>query len=289
MHRSWGNAIDANEAFDRMGADVMRWLFCAVPPAQNLKFGYGPAGEVARRLLKLWESAKFFVLYANVEGFEPRYEDLAEPPEGQPLDAWLVARTRQLVVETTDAYERYWTPAVTRAFDAFVEDLSNWYIRRSRRRFYGDGDEAFRTLWFALVQALRVIAPVLPFLADELWRHLVADVCEGAADSVHLAGWPEIGEPDGELLSEVEDVRRVVELGRQARSQAGIKLRQPLPELAVEAPASVRRHEAEIADELRVERVAFALPASRVRLKPNLPLLGPKLGADLPRVRKALE
>jgi isoleucyl-tRNA synthetase len=289
MHRSWGNAIDANEAFERMGADVMRWLFCAVHPAQNLKFGYGPAAEVRRRLLKLWESAKFLVLYANVEGFEPTYADLASgPPAGQPLDAWLAARTRQLVADATDAYERYWTPAVTRVFDAFLEDLSNWYIRRSRRRFYEGDEAAFRTLWFALAHALRVIAPVLPFLADELWRHLVADVCAEAPDSVHLARWPEAGEPDRAVLAEVADVRRVVELGRQARAQAGIKLRQPLPALAVQAPESVRRHEAEIADELRVERVAFTLPASRVRLKPNLPVLGPKLGRDLPRVRQAL-
>ena len=194
MHRSWGNAIDADEALERMGADVMRWLFCEIPPAQNLKFGYGPAREVARRLLTFWNSVSFFVTYANIEEFRPTYDDLdSGPPSGQPLDAWLVARTRQLVAEATAAFERYWTPAVTDAFESFVDDLSNWYIRRSRRRFYGDDEAAFRTLWYALAQALRVVAPVMPFLADDLWRNLVAGACEGAPDSVHLAGWPEAG------------------------------------------------------------------------------------------------
>src|SRR5439155_23168611 len=225
----WGNAIDANEAFDRMGADVMRWLFCEIHPAQNLRFGYGRAGDVKRRLLKLWESAKFLVLYANIGEFQPTYGDLLDgSPSGQSLDAWLVARTRQLVAEATEAYERYWTPAVTRAFDFFVDDLSNWYIRRSRQRFWQGDEAAFRTLWYGLVQSLRVIAPVMPFVADELWRHLAADACEGAPDSVHLAGWPDVRDPDAELLAQMAETREIVELGWRARGEARIKLRLPL-------------------------------------------------------------
>ena len=292
MHRSWGNSIDANEAFDRMGADVMRWLFCEAPPAQNLKFGYGPAGEVKRRLLTLWNSASFFVTYANIEEFRPTYADLEHsPPAGQPLDAWLVARTQRLVVEATDAYERYWTPAVTRAFDAFVDDLSNWYIRRSRRRFYGYDEAAFRTLWYALAQGLRVVAPLMPFLADELWRNLVAGACEGAPDSVHLAGWPDVVEPDRELLAEIDEVRRVVELGRQARAQAGLKHRQPLRKAIVHgASSAIRDHADEIGDELRVKELAGSSSGgTRVKLKPNLPVVGPRLGPKLPALRRALE
>ena len=183
MHKSWGNAIEANEAFDRMGADIMRWLFCSQPPHQNLNFGYGPASDVKRRLLTLWNSVGFLITYAEIEGFKPSYEDLTEPfAEGlRPLDRWLLARTQQLVAEATEAYERYWTPDVTRLFEAFVDDLSNWYIRRSRRRFYSFDEAAFRTLWHALAQGLRVVAPLMPFLADELWRNLVAGACEGAA------------------------------------------------------------------------------------------------------------
>jgi isoleucyl-tRNA synthetase len=291
MHRSWGNSIDADEAFDRMGADVMRWLFCELPPAQNLKFGYGPANEVKRRLLTFWNSVAFFVTYANIENFRPTYADLTqEPPDAQALDAWLVARTRQLVAEATDGYERYWSPAVTRAFDAFVEDLSNWYIRRSRRRFYGDDEAAFRTLWYALVQSLRVVAPVMPFLADELWRNLVSGVCEGAPDSVHLAGWPAVQEPDAALLAEIEEVREIVELGRQARAYAGIKLRQPLRRVVVFGANLARRHAEEIKEELRVDDVAFEQGVTaRIRFKPNLPVLGPRFGPRLPAIRSALE
>ena len=280
-----------------MGADVMRWLFCEIPPAQNLKFGYGPAHEVKRRLLTLWNSVSFFVTYANIEEFTP---DVRRPrptasrvggSPSQPLDAWLVQRTRQLVEEATKAYEEYWTPAVTRAFEAFVDDLSNWYIRRSRRRFYSFDEAAFRTLWFALAQSLRVIAPVIPFEADHLWRNLVAGVCEGAPDSVHLAGWPEVEEADAKLLAEIAEVRRIVELGRQARSQAGIKQRQPLRAAVVYGASNgTREHADEIASELRVREVVLAEGGgSKLRLKPNLPVLGPRLGPKLPELRRALE
>src|SRR5581483_5505411 len=166
--------------------------------------------------------------------FRPDYGDLGNgPPALQPLDRWLVARTRKLVAEAADGFDRYWTPAVTRAFEGFVDDLSNWYIRRSRRRFYSFDESAFRTLWFALAQGLRVIAPVMPFLADDLWRNLVAGACEGAPDSVHLAGWPEPAEADEVLLAEVGELREVVELGRQARAEENVKLRQPLRRASV--------------------------------------------------------
>ena len=164
MHKSWGNAIEANEAFERIGADVMRLMYAAQVPSQNINFGYGPANEVKRRLLTLWNSVSFFVTYANLEEFEPAYADL-EPgrrPVSRSTRGWSRARGSSSR-RRRDAYERYWTPAVTRAFEAFVEDLSNWYIRRSRRRFYSFDEAAFRTLWYALVQGLRVIAPVMPF------------------------------------------------------------------------------------------------------------------------------
>ena len=192
MHSSWGNTIDAPDAFERMGADVMRWQFCAQPPDRNLLFGFGPAHEIQRKLLTLWNSATFLVQYGNVESFTPRYADLERGPdiELRPLDTWLVERTRELVREATAGYERWLTVDVIRAFEAYVDDVSNWYIRRSRRRFW-DGDEtALRVLWHALVQALRAIAPVLPFLAEHLWQILVREPCPDAPASVHLAGWP---------------------------------------------------------------------------------------------------
>jgi isoleucyl-tRNA synthetase len=283
MHRSWGNAIDAAEALENIGADVMRFMYCEHVPSQNLKFGYGPAGEIRRRLLTYWNSVKFFVDYANVEGFQPGEE---QPPGPlQPLDRWLVERTERLVADITDQYERFWTPGVMRAFDSFVDDLSNWYIRRSRRRFWQGDQVALWTLHHALLRSVQVIGPVMPFLADFLWRGLRAD---GAPESVFLVPWPEARERDEELLHEVAEVRRVVELGRQAR--AGVKLRQPLRRLVVQGAGLAQRHADEIAEELRVKEVEFApVEAMEVRVKPNLPLLGPKLGKELGPVRSALE
>jgi isoleucyl-tRNA synthetase len=292
MHGSWGNMIDAEEAFERMGADVMRWQFCAQPPDRNLLFGYGPAHEIKRRLLTLWNSVGFFVTYANIEGFEPRFEDLAGGPDGleRPLDRWLVARTARLIRDATDALEAELTYRLVDAFEAYVEDLSNWYIRRSRRRFYGNDPAAFRTLWYALVQGLRVVSPVMPFLAEHLWQRLVRHVCPGAPDSVFLAGWPEPAGDDPELVAEMAEVRRVVALGHQARQSASLKVRQPLATLVVEGAPRAAAHAEELTDELRVKEVVFGpVEASQLVVKPNLPVLGPKLGKELGRVRAALQ
>jgi isoleucyl-tRNA synthetase len=290
MHGSWGNMIEAEEAFERMGADVMRWQFCAQPPDRNLLFGYGPAHEIKRRLLTLWNSVRFFVDYANVAGFTPRWGELPKRAELRPLDAWLIERTHQLVNEATEGYEQFLTLKVVRAHESFVDDLSNWYIRRSRRRFW-DGDRvALNVLWLALVQSLRVVAPLLPFLTEHLWQRLVADVDPDAPRSVHLAGWPEPGEADGALLGEVAEVRRVVELGRQARATSGLKLRQPLRRMIVEGTATASGHADEIAEELRVKELEFGdVEATELVVKPNLPVLGPKLGKELAAVRAALQ
>ena len=289
MHGSWGNMIDAEDAFARMGADVMRWQYCAQPPDRNLLFGFGPAHEIQRKLLTLWNSVRFLVEYGNVESFTPRLEDLERGPDGdlRPLDRWLVERARRLVADATAGYERWLTVEVIRAFEAFVEDLSNWYIRRSRRRFWEGDEVALRTLWHALLASVRVISPVMPFLADHLWRELT-EPCAGAPDSVFLAGWPEGEAPDDDLLAEVAAVRRAVGLGHQARQAAGIKVQQPLRTLVVEGAPLAEPHAAEIADELRVKEVVFGPVEAELRVKPNLPVLGPKLGKELAAVRAAL-
>ncbi|HEY4236577.1 MAG TPA: class I tRNA ligase family protein, partial [Gaiellaceae bacterium] len=285
MHGSWGNTIEAVDAFERMGADVMRWQFAAQPPDRNLLFGFGPAEAIKREFLTFWNSVKFFVDYADTVGFRPSWSALNLEGALDPLDRWLVERTHAFVRDAEAAYEEYLSSGVMRAYTEYVDDLSNWYIRRSRRRFWdGDDHAPFHTLWYAIVQTLRVMAPILPFLTDHLWRTLVLD----GPESVHLAGWPEVAEPDRALLDEIAEVRRVVELGRQARSTSGIKLRQPLRRLVVEG-ASLDGHVEEIADELRVKEVELgAVEAVQLRVKPNLPKLGPKLGRELGTVRDAL-
>jgi isoleucyl-tRNA synthetase len=286
MHGSWGNMIEAEDAFAQMGADVMRWQYCQQPPTQDLWFGYGPGREIKRKLLTLWNSAKFLIDYGNIEGFSPSWTTLEPVGDMRPLDRWLVERTKQLVIEATDAYETTLTVDVVRAFDEFVDDVSNWYIRLSRRRFYSYDESAFGTLWYALVQSLRVISPVMPFLTEHLWRNLVPD----GPLSVHLAGWPELEEPNVELLQDIANVRRIVDLGRQARSQSGLKGRQPLRRLIVEGASLSDEHSAQVRDELRVKEVELGpVEATELRVKPNLPVLGPKLGKELGPVRAALE
>jgi isoleucyl-tRNA synthetase len=284
MHASWGNTIPAEEAFARMGADVMRWQFCAQPPDRNLLFGFGPAEEIKRELLTLWNSVSFFVSYANIEGFRPSWSELEPSGDLMPLDRWLLERTRAFVSDATSSYERYLVNEVIDLYEAYVDDLSNWYIRRSRRRFWNGEEAALRTLWFAIVQTLRVLAPVMPFLTEHLWRNLVPD----GPESVHLAGWPEAAEPDRALLEEIADVRRVVTLAHQARATSGLKLRQPLRRLVVEGANGSSRHAEEIADEVRVKDVQFDRVEAELRVKPNLRVLGPRLGKDLRAVQQAL-
>jgi isoleucyl-tRNA synthetase len=275
-----------------MGADVMRWQFCAQPPDRNLLFGFGPGIEIKRKLLTLWNSVRFLVDYGNIAGFVPAYADLEAPPLGEdtrPLDRWLVARTQAYLADATQALEDQLTHRLIEAFDEFVDDVSNWYIRRSRRRFWDEEEAAHRVLWHALVQGLRGIAPVMPFLTEHLWQVLVAEPCEGAPESVFLAGWPAAGAPDRALLAEIREVRAIVGLGHRARDGAGHKLRQPLRSLVVEGAELATSNGDEIADELRVKSVAFEpLAGTSVRAKPNLKLLGPRLGAELPRLREAL-
>jgi isoleucyl-tRNA synthetase len=282
MHKSTGNAIEANEAIERMGADVMRWMYCEQVPSQNINFGYGPADDVKRRLLTLWNSVRFFVDYANVQGrWSPD-----DARELEPLDRWLLSRAEQLVAEATDAYERYWTPDVIHSFETFVDDLSNWYIRRSRRRFWNGDVAALQTLWSALVRAVVVIAPVMPFLAEHLWGVLRSG---DAPESVFLVRWEDAGERDEQLLAEVAETRRVVELGRQARAASGLKLRQPLRRLVVQGATLAQGHADEIRDELRVKEVEFGdVDATELTVRPNLPVLGPKLGKEVGAVRAAL-
>ena len=286
MHKSTGNAIELDEALDRIGADVMRWLYCAQAPSEQLKFGYGMADDLKRRFLTFWNSVKFFVDYANVEGFRPTWAALNLDGALEPLDRWLVERTHAFVRDAEAAYESYDTVSVMRAYEAYDDDLSNWYIRRSRPRFWQKGGDpaAFQTLWYALVQTLRVMGPVLPFVTEQLWRNLVLD----GPESVHLAGWPDVEDPDRALLDEIADVRRVVTLAHQARALSGLKLRQPLRKLVVEG-AMAAGHAAEIADEVNVKEVEFGPVEAELRVKPHLPALGPRLGKELRSVQQALQ
>jgi isoleucyl-tRNA synthetase len=277
-------------------------MFAGQDPGQNMSFGYGPANDVARRVLTLWNTYRFLVLNANPEGFRPVWDEAAGGPESDnPLDRWVIARGNELARDCRAALDSYDTPSMTRAVEAFWDDLSNWYVRRSRPRFWEGDRAAFATLHHALVQCLRIMGPVTPFLADEMWQNLVANPCgPDAPSSVHLAGYPE---PDqariaAGLLGPMADVRAIAELGHRARAEAKQRLRQPLAS-AIVASGDAARLEAlassklldEVASELNVKSVTTTTDLESLveqQVVPNFRALGPRLGAKVQEVRAAL-
>jgi isoleucyl-tRNA synthetase len=303
MHKSKGNAIWFEDGADRMGVDVMRWLFCAHNPTTNLNFGYGPGDEVRRRfLLPLWNSYSFFVTYANLDGYAPGPP--VDPAARTLLDRWALSRLNTLVGEVRDDLLRYDMLAATRRIERFtVDELSNWYIRRNRRRFWKSEDDAdkaaaYDTLHACLLTLSRLVAPMMPFIAEEMYGNLARSHDEAAPESVHLTAYPDCDAPlvDAELESSVEAVMRVVELGRAARNAANLKVRQPLARALVKAPTpalgdAVRRLQDQALEELNVKELELVESAGDLveySVLPRLPVLGPKYGKRLPKLRAAL-
>jgi isoleucyl-tRNA synthetase len=307
MHKSAGNAIEFNEAADKMGADVMRWTFLSARPEQNLVFGYHVGAEVRRRfLIPLWNVAAFFVQYADVaEDWAPpmgAWRDLVvwQPvPGATEMDRWITLRTANLANQVAERMNDYDAEAATRLIEAYVEDLSNWYIRRNRRRFWDAEPAALSTLYRVLNSFLKVVAPFLPFTAEHLYGQVVRAVDGAAPPSVHLLVWPAPPRPteeDRRLLAEMDLVLKLAGLGRAARSAADVKLRQPLAKatVAVRSAAeaeAVHRLSSHLLDELNVKALEVVTGEGaliRHTVRPVLPLLGPKYGRELPAIRELL-
>jgi isoleucyl-tRNA synthetase len=299
MHKSLGNAIAFEEAAERAGADVLRWIFVQHNPASNVNFGWKTAEETKRRLLKLWDSYYFFVLYARPEGWLPGQG--ADAPRSQ-LDRWLQARLQALISTVRERLDDIDAMTASRAIEDFFDELSNWYIRRSRARFWAPGGRAdpaaLATLHEALVTLARLMAPFMPFLAEELYQNLVRAVDGSAPESVHLVDYPsaDAALADAALVQQMDWTRLVSSLGNAARKGAGIRVRQPLPAVRVAGGSTFKDLPAWalplIQDELNVKRVEFAqelTEAVRQRVEPNPKLLGPKYGKDYPRIRQALQ
>ena len=304
MHKSKGNAIWFDDAAEEIGVDVMRWLFATVNPSVNMNFGPHVADEVRRRfILPLWNSYSFFVTYSNLDGWTP---PATPTPMGERtlLDRWILSQTHGLVKLVREKMDAYDPTAAARAIENFVvEELSNWYIRRNRRRFWkpesdADKSAAYETLHEALVTVSQLVAPIMPFLADAMYRNLVVSLNADAPRSVHLTDFPLADESliDPELSRAMAAVLDVVKLGRAARSEANIKVRQPLPAILVHTPdpadaEAVVRLKDQILDELNVKDVRAITELGNVlsyEVKPNLPVLGPKYGKQLGAIRQAL-
>jgi isoleucyl-tRNA synthetase len=306
MHKSKGNAIPFDEAAEKIGADVMRWMFMAANPAVNLNFGYGPGHEVMRRFfLPLWNTYAFFVAYARLDGWLPGA--IAGGSSGRSLlDRWILSRLDAVTSDVGAALDGYDALRATRAIESFVEDLSTWYVRRNRRRFWkGELDEdkaaAYATLYEVLGTLTRLLAPFAPHLADAMWENLVAGVDQDAPASVHLADFPSPvgGWRDEALEAAVDRTRRVVALGHATRSASGIRVRQPLPAVRIrrsgggglsEDPAIGRELTEHVLDELNVKRLELIPDESTLierTLRPLLPVIGPRRGSAVGSIMAA--
>src|SRR5207245_4099947 len=246
MHKSKANAIEFNEAADRAGVDVMRWAYCVQNPAANLNFGYGLLDDVRRRfVIPLWNVVAFFVTYANLESFDFPSLMHTRPRLGT-LDRWLLSRANRLAATVQEHLDEYDPAGASRPVEAFIDDLSNWYVRRSRRRFWkSEGDADKRAAYFTLYQVLRTLtltlAPFVPFLSERIYQDVVRSVEPRAPARVHLCDFPtaDRARVDEPLNALMQAVRTLVALGRSARGRARIKVRQPLPAVLL-----VTRHRA---------------------------------------------
>jgi isoleucyl-tRNA synthetase len=310
MHKSAGNSIEFNEAADRMGVDVMRWLYCAHKPENNLLFGYHRADDVRRRfLIPLWNVYSFFATYALLDGWAPRWESFdpnhpsgSTPVSDNPLDRWILARLNQVVARISENLVDSDPYGATLAVEPFIEDLSNWYVRRSRRRFWKseldtDKDIAYATLYHVLVKLSLALAPFIPFVTEQMYQNLVRNANPAAYLSVHHCLYPISDERalDQTLVDQMDLARRVASLGLSARTNAGLKVRQPLARVLVhvsQGRAELTQELIEIvADELNVKAFEFVMAAGKLvdyRVMPNNKLLGPRFGAQFPALRAAL-
>jgi isoleucyl-tRNA synthetase len=312
MSKSLGNVIDPWDLFDRQGADALRWaLYTATSPGNTRRFSEDQVDEAVRKyLLTLWNTYSFFVTYARIDGFDPKQNHVS-PEQRSLMDRWALSELQHTVRTVTERLDAYDVTVAGRAIGDFVDELSNWYVRRSRRRFWKGEDDldkkaAHSTLYECLVTVTKLTAPFTPFVAEALYQNLVVNVDESKAEapeSVHLADWPAHEEAlvDRDLSERMAAARRVVSLGRAARNAAAIKTRQPLREVVVVGEASgeaadsgfregVESLKEIILDELNVKSLRFGEPKDVLayHLKPNLGIVGPKYGKLVPGIRSAL-
>jgi isoleucyl-tRNA synthetase len=288
MSKSKGNVVAPWDVLDSYGADAFRWyFFTSKQPWDGYRFSLETIGEAVRQfLLQLWNTYGFYVLYANAGGVAPQ----GPPASPAELDRWALSRLYSTERAVRDGLDAYDATSAGRALAALVDDLSNWYVRRSRRRFWDAEPEAFGTLRHCLLTIAKLLAPFCPFVADEIYGNL-----DGSLPSVHLTDWPESGQVDELLEADMAVAREAVRLGHAARGQSGLKVRQPLRAAVVVATgrerAALERLAAVVRDELNVKEVRFASAADElgeVEVKPNYRALGPRFGKDMPMAARAI-
>ena len=300
MSKSKGNAVDPFEALKTYGADAIRWYFYvnSAPWLPNRFHGKAVQEGQRKFLGTLWNTYAFFVLYANIDEFDATkytldYEKLSV------MDKWLLSKLNTLIKTVDNNLGNYRIPEAARALDEFVDEMSNWYVRRCRERFWAKGMEqakinAYMTLYTALVTVCKVAAPMIPFMTEEIYQNLVCSIDKCAPESIHLCDYPVANESwiDSELEKNMDEVLKIVVMGRACRNTANIKNRQPIGNMFVKAPFELSEYFTEIIeDELNVKKVTFTEDVSAYTsytFKPQLRTVGPKFGKYLGQIQKAL-
>ena len=300
MSKSKGNAVDPFDALEKYGADAIRWYFYinSAPWLPNRFHGKAVQEGQRKFMGTLWNTYAFFVLYANIDNFDPTkytldYDNLPV------MDKWLLSKLNSVVKTVDDCLANYKIPESARALQEFVDEMSNWYVRRSRERFWAKGMEqdkinAYMTLYTALVTISKAAAPMIPFMTEEIYQNLVRSVDKDAIESIHLCDFPKVEEAwiNKELEDDMEELLKIVVLGRAARNTANIKNRQPIGTMYIKADKEMGQFYTDIiADELNVKEVKFANDVESFisySFKPQLRTVGPKYGKLLNGIRTAL-
>ena len=300
MSKSKGNAVDPFDALEQHGADAIRWYFYSnsAPWLPN-RFHADAVTEGQHKFMgTLWNTYAFYVLYANIDEFDPTKYSL-EYDKLSVMDKWLLSRLNSCVKTVDDCLANYKIPETTKALQAFVDDMSNWYVRRSRQRFWAKGMEqdkinAYMTLYTALVTFIKASAPMIPFMTEDIYQNLVKSVNTDAPESIHLCDFPAVDEAmiDEKLEQDMGEVLDIVVLGRAARNASGIKNRQPIGQMFVNGEAALTDYYKQIIEgELNVKDVIFKDDVSDLTdytFKPQMRILGPKYGKDLGKIRNIL-
>ena len=302
MHKSWGNAIWFDDAAEEIGVDVMRWMYANQNIEHNLRFGHGPANEVRRKLLTLWNVYSFFATYAALDKFSPVDVKIKES-DLTLLDQWILAKSNVLVKEAVNAFDSYRVDKFIQKYEKFLDDLSNWYIRRNRRRFWKsendiDKTAAYHTLYNVLLTSVKIIAPILPFISEKIYQNLVCNIDDSLPESIHLCDYPVIDDKNinETMVEQVDTIRKIVELGRSARNKADLKIRQPLQELCFHLSDNsieqfVMENQQIILEELNVKKIKYVKSIDMLigyEIKPNLPLIGQNYGKELPAIKEVI-
>ena len=298
MSKSKGNVVDPFEVLASQGADATRWHFyTASAPWLPTRFSTDDVGESQRKFLStLWNVYSFYVLYADIDGFNPlEYKDFKSD---NVMDKWIMSKLNTLVKDVDSKLESYDITSAALKIESFTDELSNWYVRRNRARYWSqeltdDKIGAYVTLYRVLVTLAKVAAPFVPFITEEIYQNLVVNLDKDAEESIHLCTWPEVQEDaiNKELEKEMDLAYTIVKLGRSARNGANIKNRQPLSEILVSVASIPEYYGDIITDELNIKNIKFGADLSEhvnFELKPNLPVLGRAYGKLIPAIRKEI-